>query len=175
MHVLIATSGALSPDAVAEFTARLVPPDGIVTVVTVIEVPRSFLDTISSETWHPLDTGEQPAVIWGAKEDAVVARYVTERGRRVTAPVMTALTARGIEAQAHYLEGEDPAETIIKAVVDMDVDLVILGATRPIFDEAAWESVSARVMRDGQRPVLVLPPTRRLVSDDDYVREDHED
>ena len=170
MHVLIATTGALSPDAVADFAVRLVGEDGKVSVITVIEVPRSFLDTLTSETWHPLDTGEQPALVWGAREDAVVARYVTERGRRVTEPIVGALKARDIEAAAHYLEGEDPAERIIKAVVDMDADLVILGATRPIFDESAWESVSARVMRDSQRPVLVLPPARRFFSDDDYVR-----
>ena len=172
MHILIATTGALSPGPVAEFAEKLTQGGGTVSVITVIEVPRSFLDTIRSEEWDPLGSGDDG---WRSHEDAVIARYVEERGRHIIDPVVAALRAAGIEPDARYLEGEDPAATIIAAVAEMDADLVILGATRQIFDESAWESVSARVMSESHRPVLVVPSRDRAEGppgDDDYVRED---
>ncbi len=175
VHILVATTGALSPGPVAEFVGRLAGAEGRVSVVTVIEVPRSFLDTIRSEEWDPLTEGSRD---WRQREDAVIARYVDERGRRLTEPVLAALRPLGIEVDARYLEGEDPAQTIIDAVAELDADLVILGATRRIFDESAWESVSARVMAESRRPVLVVPVPERgeaTPRDDDYVRPGDED
>lgn len=170
MHILIATTGVLSPVPVAEFAERLIGPQGRVSVITVIEVPRTFLDTIRGEEWDPLHDSERE---WQTREDAIIARYVEERGRKLTDPVQAALRAVGIDAGVSYLEGENPAATIIEAVRDMEADLVILGATRQIFDESAWESVSARVMAESRKPVLVVPPKDRdsvPPSDDDYVR-----
>ena len=48
----------------------------------------------------------------------------------------------------------------------LDVDVVVLGATRRIFDESAWESVSARVMMESRKPVLVVPAAHRDTPDD---------
>ena len=158
--MLIATAGVLSPDPVAQFAESLVGPDGWVRVITVIEVPRSFLDEIRGEGWHPLsDAGRA----WSSEEDALIARYVEERGHRLTDPLLAALRARGIEASVTYLEGEDPAETIIRAAEDMHADVVVLGATKHLFSE--WESVSARVLRDTHRPVLVIPAAPRPVDE----------
>jgi nucleotide-binding universal stress UspA family protein len=41
---------------------------------------------------------------------------------------------------------------------EIAADVVVLGSTRKIFDQSAWESVSSRVMAESGRPVLVLPP-----------------
>ena len=159
--MLIATAGVLSPEPVADFAAHL-GTDTQVAVVTVIEVPRSFLDTIRSEQWHPLAERTND---WTEEEDAVIERYVAERGQRITEPVLAALRNRGIDASVRYLEGEDPAATIIGEADEMDADLVVVGATRQLFDD--WESVSARVMRDGRRPVLVIPPPARPDGEDE--------
>ena len=158
--MLIATAGVLSPDPVAGFAERLVGSEGWVRVITVIEVPRSFLDDIRGEGWHPL-ADANPA--WSSEEDALIARYVEERGHRLTDPLNAALRARGVEAKVTYLEGEDPAETILAAADEMKADLVVLGATKHLFSE--WESVSARVLRDTRRPVLVIPGTPRPVDE----------
>lgn len=158
MRILIATAGALAPEPVARFTAHLVAEDGAIFVVTVIEVPRSFLDEIRSEQWHPLEDGSPD---WTAEEDRVIARYVEERGARITEPVLAALRSRDIEAETVFLEGEDPGATIIRAAEELDADLVIVGATKPLFDESQWESVSARVMRESGRAVLVVPAEHR--------------
>lgn len=153
MRIVIATTGALSPEPVARFAERLAAPDGTVFVITVIEVPRSFLDEIRSQQWHPIAEG----AAWASQEDAVIARYVEERGGRLTEPLLEALRARGIDAKAVYLEGEDPGRAIIDAAEEIGADLVALGATRALFDETHWESVSARVMREARCPVLVIP------------------
>lgn len=126
--------------------------------MTVIEVPRSFLDEIRSEEWHPMSDGG-PA--WSSEEDRVIARYVEERGGRIIEPMLAALRSREIEAETLYLEGEDPAETIIRAAEELAADLVVLGATKRLFDESHWESVSARVMRDAGRAVLIVPAAHR--------------
>lgn len=160
MRVLIATAGVLSPDPVAGFAERLVGPDGWVRVITVIEVPRSFLDELRGESWHPLS---ENSPTWRREEDALIARYVEERGHRLTDPLIAALRARGVEASVTYLEGEDPAETILNAADEMKADLVVLGATKHLFSE--WESVSARVLRDTRRPVLVIPASPRPVDE----------
>ena len=167
MHVLIATTGALSADPAAEFTAHLIGGDGRVSVTTVIEVPRSFLEQLRAEGWHPL-TYEDGTNGLEAEEDGVMRRYVEERGRRLTEPVVNALRSRGIEAEAIYLDGDDPALSISELANKIDADLVILGTTRRIFDQSAWESVSARVMIESGRPVLVVPPLRKdtTVTDD---------
>ena len=158
VRILIATAGVLTPEPVAEFVTHLVGPDSNVFVVTVIEVPRSFLDEIRSEEWHPLTDATSK---WATEEDRVIARYVEERGARITEPVLAALRNRGIEAETVFLEGEDPATTIIHAAEELDAELVVLGATKQLFDESHWESVSARVMRDGGRAVLVIPAAIR--------------
>lgn len=154
MRIVIATTGALSPGAVSQFVERLVGSDGIVFVVTVIEVPRSFLDEIRSEHWHPLSDGSPS---WATQEDAIIARYVEERGGRLTEPLTTALEGRGVDTKVMFLEGEDPAGTIIDAAGDIGADLIIMGATKALFDETQWESVSARVLREARLPVLVVP------------------
>ncbi len=159
MHVLIATTGVLSPDSAVEFSGKLIRGGGRVTVTTVIEVPRSFLDALRSEGWHPL--GENATNGAHATDDALLARYVDERGQRLTDPIVTALKAAGIAATAVFREGDDPARTISQLADELAADVVVLGATRKIFDQSAWESVSARVMIESGRPVLVLPPPHR--------------
>lgn len=161
MHVLIATTGVLSPEPAVEFTRHLLGSSGHVTVTTVIEVPRSFLDTLRSEGWHPLTEEYEDE----ESNDAIIGRYVEERGRRLTEPVTAALKAAGIESTTVFREGGDPAGTISQLAEDLAADVVLLGATRQIFDQTAWESVSARVMIESGRPVLVLPPSRHEPTD----------
>jgi nucleotide-binding universal stress UspA family protein len=155
MHVLIATTGVLSPEPVVEFARHLLAGSGRVSLTTVIEVPRDFLDSLEGADWHPL----QDQDVEHAK-DSLAARYVEERGRRLTEPVLKALEAAAIPCDVVYLEGADAAETISRAANELDADVVILGATRQIFNRDAWESVSARVMLESGKPVLVVPASQ---------------
>ena len=154
MNVLIATAGALPPGTVADLVAGLVNAGDKVRVITVLEVPRSFLNELRKEEWRPL-TEDGP--IWDEEQDAVIARYVEERGRRLTDPLVAALAAHDIPAEADHLEGEDKAHAIVAAAEAMGAELVVIGATRQIFAESAWESITGRVMATVSCPVLVVP------------------
>lgn len=151
MHVLIATTGVLSPDPVVDFTRQLLGQHGRVTVITVIEVPRDFLETVDRS--QPED------------DETAAAAYLEERGRRLVESVTSALESARIPYEVRMLEGTDPAVAISKAANDLDADVVVLGATRPIFNKDAWESVSARVMLESGRPVLVLPGAPDRIDD----------
>lgn len=164
MDVLVATTGVLSPGPVVEFVRRLLGKRGKCTVTTVIEVPRSFLEELRGDTWHPLEDGGSAS--WTEAEDALIARYVEERGKRLTEPLVAALDAAGIPSKAIYREGEDPAVTISRLARDIDAGVIVLGSTRQIFDQSAWESVSARVMLEAGRPVLVVPPAPKETAED---------
>lgn len=156
MHVLVATAGALSPGPVVEFARHLIGGTGSVTVTTVVEVPRSFLESIGADDWHPLhDEAKRDSV------DDVVDAYLTERGQRTIDPLRQALEGARIPCDVRILEGTDAAEAISKAADELNVDVVILGATKQIFNRDAWESVSARVMLESGRPVLVVPEARK--------------
>lgn len=144
MHVLIATTGVLSPEPVVEFTRQLLGQHGRVTVITVIEVPREILDD--------LEGSPRPQ-----ESDASADRYLEERGRRLVESVTHALEGARIPYDVVYVEGTDPAAKISEAAGELQADVVVLGATRPIFDKEAWESVSARVMLESGKPVLVVP------------------
>ncbi|MEN8238476.1 MAG: universal stress protein [Actinomycetota bacterium] len=161
MHVLVATAGALNPTAVVDFARHLIGGTGHVTVTTVVEVPRDFLESIDADDWHPL---RDPAAA-SSRED-VAATYLAERGHRVTDPIRQALEAARIPCDAGVLEGTDPAAAISAAANELDVDVVIVGATKQLFNVDSWESVSARLMIESGRPVLVLPQSR-IESDDD--------
>ncbi len=99
--------------------------------------------------------------------DAEIARYVEERGARLTEPLMAALGACGVDATVEYLEGEDPAATILAAADAFAADVIVVGATKQLFDESQWESVSTRVIRAAHRPVLVVPTRGRHEEEDD--------
>ena len=164
MRILIATAGVLSPEGVARIAKRLCGDDGQIVVITVIEVPRSFLDEIRSDEWHPLT---EDAPVWARSPESEIARYVEERGARLTEPLVAALAAFDVTATVEYLEGEDPAGTILEAADRLGADVIVVGATKPLFDESQWESISTRVIRAANRPVLVVPTRGRLGDEDE--------
>jgi nucleotide-binding universal stress UspA family protein len=157
VHILIATTGVLPPGPVADICERVLGPDDEITVMTVIEVPRhflesmedgerrSFLDTASWET----DTAEMKALT-----------YLEERGRRVVEPIMAALRSRGHSPAISFVEGPDPVEAIVSTSEKVGASLIVMGATRRLFTEQAWMSVSARVMERTQCPLLLVPGVR---------------
>ncbi|HAX82672.1 MAG TPA: hypothetical protein DCY40_08910 [Actinobacteria bacterium] len=163
MRILIATAGVLSPEGVARLALRLCGDDGEIVVITVIEVPRSFLDEIRSDEWHPLT---EDAPVWSRSPETEIARYVEERGARLTEPLVAALAAHGVRARVEYLEGEDPAATILDAADRFAADVIVVGATKALFDESQWESIATQVIRAANRPILVVPTRGRLGDED---------
>lgn len=162
MHMLIATSGVLSPDPVVDFTRHLLGQNGRVTLMTVIEVPRAFLDDLHASEGRGSASGDE--------QEEAVDGYLAERGRKIVEPVRAALESARIPSEIRFVEGDDAATAISEAANTLDADIVVLGATRSIFNREAWESVSARVMLESNRPVLVVPAPPR----DDQRAEAHD-
>ncbi|MFP3881320.1 MAG: universal stress protein [Actinomycetota bacterium] len=157
MRILIATTGVLPAAPTAEFCRQLIGDESSVSVMTVIQVPRSFLEALDDDVRRSF-LDDSPDEDSTAEEKA--ATYLEERGRRAVDPICAALAAEDIECDIHFVEGDDPAEAIIQTAQSVDAEMVVMGATRRLFTEEAWRSVSARVMVNSHLPVLLVPGAR---------------
>jgi nucleotide-binding universal stress UspA family protein len=167
VHVLVATTGVLPPAAVADLCNLLVPQgEGAITVMTVIQVPRTFLATLDDEDRRSLLDDEARR---DEQAEAKAARYLEERGRRIVDPLISALAARGRTATVRLVEGDDPAEAIIVTAQSTPADLIIMGATRRLFTEQAWTSVSVWVMERCQVPLVLVPAMRSEDTAETYL------
>lgn len=155
VRILIATTGVLPPVPVAELCRRLGGDDGAFTVMTVIQVPRTFLDALDDEDRRSLLADDERG-----DPEAKALAYLEERGRRAVDPIIAALGAEGLEADVRFVEGDDPARAIIDTAEEFAADMLVMGATRRLFTEEAWRSVSSRVMEQSQRPILLVPGPR---------------
>jgi nucleotide-binding universal stress UspA family protein len=154
VRILIATTGVLPAAPTAELCDRLGGGSGNVTVMTVIRVPRSFLDELDDDARRSF-LDDAPLESSDAEQKA--ARYLEERGQRNVELIVAALRSFGIDAGTRYVEGDDPVEAIINTAEEVGAELVMMGATRRLFTEEAWRSVSARVMDKSHLPVLLVP------------------
>ena len=157
MRILVATTGVLPAAPVAEFCKRLIGDAARVTVMTVVRVPRSFLEALDDDMRRSFldDTGDDSQL-----QEQKAALYLEERGQRAVDPICAALAAEGIEYDVRFVEGDDAAEAIISTANSVNAEMVMMGATRKLFTEEAWKSVSARVMVNSHLPVLLLPGPR---------------
>jgi len=154
VRILVATTGVLPAAPVAGFCKALMGDAERITVMTVIRVPRSFLESLDDDMRRSfLDDREDESS--SAEEKA--ALYLEERGQNTVDPICAALAAERIECDIRFVDGDDPAEAIIQTAAKVDAEIVIMGATRRLFTEEAWRSVSARVMTNSHLPVLLVP------------------
>lgn len=158
MHILVATAGALPPVAVADLVGSFADPPPSVTVLTSVDVSHSFLEEVTNEGWHPFsdDVGDPGGAI---------REYVTERGNRLAQPLVAALEAIRVPCDCVFVEGHDPAESILGHADRLGADLIVMGATRPLFDKDSWESISIRVMLGSRVPVVMVPGAARESDD----------
>jgi nucleotide-binding universal stress UspA family protein len=162
VHILIATAGALPASRVASLVASILHGERRVSVMTVIEVPVSFLDDLEDPEWRPFDDVADET---GSAQERRALRYVEERGSRLVEPVVAALRTHGIEAATTLEEGTDAAEVIVRVADEQNVDMIVMGATRPIFDETVWSSVSVKVMQRSVVPLMLVPGVARTLDD----------
>lgn len=122
--------------------------------MTVIQVPRSFLEALDDDVRRSFldDAPDQTS-----SEEEKAATYLEERGRRAVDPICAALATHEIKCDLHFVDSDDPAEAIITTALEVGAELVVMGATRRLFTEEAWRSVSARVMVNSHLPVLLVP------------------
>ena len=169
MHVLVATDGEMETAAAANFAATLAGADGRVTVLTVVEVPRAFLNDVRSH-WGP---GDGPSVVadytyvetpsapqegptgWPG-DDALIGRYLADKLKANTAPLVRTLRERGIETEARVVESENVAATIIEQLVALDAEVVVIGSHGQGLFQGLLGSTGTKIVRRSPRPVLLI-------------------
>lgn len=157
VHILVATTGVLPPTRTVEICDLLLRDGGELTVITVIEVPRTFLAAMDEDERRSFLAD----VDWeSASAERKALSYLEERGRRVVDPVVSVFRSYHHSPSVLFVEGADPAEAIIGAANEVGADVIVMGSTRRLFTEEAWTSVSARVMERTRCPLILVPGTR---------------
>lgn len=167
MHVLVATDGQLDAAAVAKFSAPLAGPDGTVTVLTVIEVPRAMLQELQNHFGDQeppkLRIVDSETVSTAAPDnprswpgdDAIIHQYLENKRDQVCEPLVAALNEVGVSATSRVVEGQAD-RGILATAQDLDADVIVIGAHGSGFFEGLLGSTGAKVTRLAKRPVLLL-------------------
>lgn len=167
MHVLVATDGHLDAAAVAKFSTPLAGPEGKVTVLTVIEVPRAMLQELQthfSDQPPPTLRMEDPENItadppeaprsWPG-DDAIIDQYLDGKRFDICEPLVETLQKAGVDAASLVVEG--PADKgILSTAAELDVDVIVIGPRGMGFFEGLLGSTGTKVTRLAKRPVLLL-------------------
>ena len=169
MHVLVATDGNLDSEAVAGFAAPLAGPEGKVTVLTVIAIPRRLLSDLRGVFGEraPADvegdaeyvgmtreTGTPPAGWPG--DAAMITRYLADKKEQRCAPVAEALASRGIEVDSQVIESEKISKTILEECSRLGADLIVIGSHGEGRFEGLLGSTGTKIARHASRPLLLL-------------------
>ncbi len=170
MHVVIATDGKLDVETASTFAASLSGPDGRVTVLTVVEVPRAFLHDMRGQ-WGAMDGAgvfsddelfvDTPAVPQEAPrgwpgDDAMIERYLSDKLEQHTAPIMSALRTAGVEAEANVVESENVTNTILEQIDALGADAVVIGSHGQGLFQGLLGSTGTKIVRRCSRPVLLI-------------------
>lgn len=169
MHVLVATDGEIEMPAAVDFAATLAGADGRVTVLTVVEVPRTFLADVRSHwgadegpsvvadyTYVETPTVRQEGPTGWPGYDALIARYLSDKLEQNTAQLVRALEERGIESDACVVESENVAPTIIEQLLALDAHVVVIGSHGQGLFQGLLGSTGTKIVRRSPRPVLLI-------------------
>jgi nucleotide-binding universal stress UspA family protein len=167
MHIMVATDGTLDPETTAGFVNRLARPNDRVTVLTVVEIPRTLLSDLRlfferRDLIQGTDADDEyvaPARAttispsWPG-DDALIARYVGDQKEERTHPLVEALA--GLDVDTVALEGADPTRVILDVVEREHVDLLCVGTRGRGMFEGLLGSTSTKVSRRASCAVLLL-------------------
>ncbi len=127
-------------------------------ILTVVQVPRSLLDKFRRQprSFFSEDPQDCPRQASDAEHD-----YIRERGERAVATLAKGFRSAGIDPELSYVAGHDLAGAIVTQAEMMQADLIVMGATRQLFEPEVWSSVTARVSQECERPLLLMPTQPR--------------
>lgn len=168
MDIIIATDGGLEPEKAVEFATRLVG-DGTITILTVVEVPRTLLADLRSaygERPQPqIDSdveyvGNAPpapkvSASWPG-DDTMIHNYVEGRGRDRTAALADALRAAGYTPDVVAIEGEEPVRLILAECARRQAGALIVGTHGQGRFEGLLGSTSTKLSRRAPCPVVII-------------------
>ena len=168
MHVLVATDGVLDPEEVATFAAPLAADGGTVTVLVVVEIPRTLIEDMREAMGQQSPDDTLPLRTEGAAaqqattprswlgDDVYIQRYLNDRLRRGAGPIVDLLNAMGIKAEGVVVEHEKPADGIVEQVSALDADVLIIGSYGQDAIHGVLGSIGTKVVRQSPKPVLLI-------------------
>jgi len=138
-QILIATDGSESAEKAASFGIQIAGQSGA-------KIYALYVIDITPYYSIPLDQ------VW-SKE---VYEQIEKMGHEITADVEKTAKAAGLEAESIVLKG-DPAEKIVNFAEERNVDMIVVGSHGiGGFERLVIGSVSEKVVRHAQTPVLVV-------------------
>ena len=170
MHVMIATDGHVKPHQGAMFAASL-GAGGKVTVLTVVEVPRSMFEamreagTLANTSSNPSQSAhsrEGVAQGQGASsthwmgDDAAIAQYINARSLDATGPLCAELDALDVAYEVVALESEEAAATILEEADAREVDVLFIGTRKLRRFDGLLGSISTKIARNATCSVLLI-------------------
>ena len=168
MKTVIATDGSLTADRVLPYVAPLAGDDPV-TVLTVVEVPRTLLNDIrkvyggtdpdpiegDAEYVAASSTASGPAPGWPG-DDAILDRYLDDQGQQRCGPLADGLRQAGLSVDIDVREGEDAAGAVLDALGSLQPDIVLAAATGRGLFQGLLGSTSTKLMRHSPCPVLLI-------------------
>ncbi|MEA3502118.1 MAG: universal stress protein [Actinomycetota bacterium] len=169
MHVLIATDGAIDVETASRFAADLSGPTGRVTVLTIVEVPRAFLEDMRSR-WGAahaagviadVEFATAPVVPQEAPrgwpgDDAMIERYLSDKLEQHTSPIVEALRAAGVETEGSVVESENVTNAILDKLETLGADVVVIGSHGQGLVQGLLGSTGMKIVRRSPKPVLLI-------------------
>ena len=169
MHVLVATDGNVDAATAADFAGRLAGPDGNVTVLTVISIPRRLLRDLREVFGErpPADVEGDAEYVGMTKEagdapigwpgdSAMIGRYLSDKEKERCSPVADALVSAGVQAATRVVEGEQVARAIMAEAAASDAGAIVIGSHGEGRFEGVLGSTGTKLARHSSCPVLVL-------------------
>lgn len=168
MNAVIATDGSLDADQVLPFVSPLSAGDAV-TVLTVVEVPRTLLNDIrnvygaanagsvesDAEYVATSSAAAESAPGWPG-DDAIIDRYLDDQGEKRCGALAAGLRDAGLTVEVDVREGEDAAATVLEALSDIGPDVVVAAATGRGLFRGLLGSTSTKLMRHSPCPVLLI-------------------
>ena len=166
MHVLVATDGNVDAATAADFAGRLAGPDGNVTVLTVISIPRRLLRDLREVFGErpPADVEGDAEYVGMTKEagDAPIGwpgdSATISRTKRKSAAVRwpTPSSQPGCRPRPGVVEGEQVARAIMAEAAASDAGAIVIGSHGEGRFEGVLGSTGTKLARHSSCPVLVL-------------------
>lgn len=127
-------------------------------MMNVVQTPREFLQELVARDWQPFASSDGTVI--DPQTNSEARRYVRERGEKMVAPVVAALKLRNINPETVFVESDEVADAILSCSESLGVDAIVMGATRRLFADSAWTSISLKVATASKVPVLLIPAHR---------------
>lgn len=155
-HVLIPLDGSKLAEDAVEFAKQIVAPDGIVTLVSAVELPEimpSGIYPMVDPALVGVNYKEAKDTLYSPEQIMAQAREYLDHVAGNFPPSMTV---------QQRIEVSEPATLILKAADELKVDAIVISTHgRSGLSRWLFGSVTQRILNHANQPVFVIPNRAR--------------